>query len=275
MKQCVNSIPVERYGILVQDAHVLEFDEIAEQVRRLGYAFLDSGYSEIELEQISEAFNRTRADYIQAYGEARLQSANELYTIRAPLAHGGPEFVRLATNPRLLNVLGRLIQGKYTLNQQNGVINPPRGSYNQGAWHRDLPYQHYVSNTPLAINALFCVDDFTLENGSTFVLPATHKSANYPSESYIRRNAIQIEAKAGQYILLDCMVFHSGGFNSTGTERRAVNHVYTIPYFKQQIKLSHLLRNVELSSDQKELFGFKFDEPSSIDEYLINRIKQN
>ena len=210
----------------------------------------------------------------QAYGEARLRSAKEFHTIRAPLTHGDPFFVRLATNQNLLKVLGKLILGKFILNQQNGVINPPGETYNQGAWHRDLPYQHFISNSPLAVNALFCVDDFTLENGSTFVLPATHKTANYPSDSYIRRNALQVEALAGQYILLDCMLFHSGGFNRTEKERRAVNHVYTIPYFKQQIKLPELLKDVHLTSDQQELFGFKFEEPCSIDQYLANRTQK-
>ncbi len=269
-----NPIPVQSYGVLFKDNHGSEFDEVAEQVRRLGYAILDSGYSAEELKQLSEAFNLTRANYVQAYGEARLRSANEFHTIRAPLTHGDPVFVRLATNQNLLKVLGKLILGKFILNQQNGVINPPGETYNQGAWHRDLPYQHYISNSPLAVNALFCVDDFTRENGSTFVLPATHKTANYPSESYIRRNALQVEAKAGQYILLDCMLFHSGGFNHTEKERRAVNHVYTIPYFKQQIKLPELLKDVHLTSDQKELFGFKFEEPCSIDQYLANRTQK-
>jgi hypothetical protein len=211
-------IPVESYGVLVQDNHGSEIDEVAESVRRLGYAILDSGYSVKELKQLSEAFNLTRTNYVKSYGEARLRSAKEFHTIRAPLANGDPILFRLATNQNLLNVLGKLILGKLILNQQNGVINPPSETFNQGAWHRGLPYQHYISSSPLAVNALFCVDDFTLENGSTFVLPATHQSANYPSEQYIRRNALQLEAKAGQYILLDCMIFHSGGFNRSNME---------------------------------------------------------
>jgi ectoine hydroxylase-related dioxygenase (phytanoyl-CoA dioxygenase family) len=271
MAKIPNLIPVRSYGVLAQDNLASELDEVAEQVRRIGYAVLDSGYTIGELTKLSEAFNQTRTDYVQKYGEARLRSANEFHTVRAPLTHGDSAFVRLATNQNLLSVLGKLILGKFILNQQNGVINPPGETYNQGAWHRDLPYQHYISNTPLAVNALFCVDDFTLENGSTFVLPATHKTANYPSESYIRRNALQVEAKAGQYILLDCMLFHSGGFNRTNIERRAVNHVYTIPYLKQQIKLPDLLQHANLEPYQKELFGFNFQEPTSIDNYL-NRI---
>jgi len=266
-------IPVKSYGVLFRDKHGTEFDEIAEQVKRIGFAILDSGYSVKELNQLSEAFNLTRTNYVKAYGELRLRSANEFYTIRAPLIHGDPAFVQLATNQNLLTVLGKLIDGKFILNQQNGVINPAGEDYNQGAWHRDLPYQHFVSNSPLAINALFCVDDFTLENGSTYVLPASHKTANYPSESYIRRNSLQLEAKSGQYILLDCMTFHSGGFNRTGEDRRAVNHVYTIPYFKQQIRLPELLKQVNIEPHLKELFGFNFQEPTSIENYLAGLVQ--
>jgi ectoine hydroxylase-related dioxygenase (phytanoyl-CoA dioxygenase family) len=271
MTSTLSPIPDLTYGVLLQDKPESELEDVAEQVRRLGYALLDSGLSTAELSQLSDAFERTRADYVQTWGEARLRSANEFHTVRAPLTHGDPVFMRLATNGNLMAVLGKLIVGKFILNQQNGVINPPGETYNQGAWHRDLPYQHYVSSSPLAVNALFCVDDFTLENGATFVLPASHKAMNAPSESYVRRHALQIEARAGQFILLDCMLFHSGGFNRTDKERRAVNHVYTIPYFKQQIKLPELLKKEGLSTSQMELLGFTVQEPTSIEQYLASR----
>jgi ectoine hydroxylase-related dioxygenase (phytanoyl-CoA dioxygenase family) len=264
-------IPAANYGVLLREQAATELDEVAEQVSRLGYALLDSGLAPDELAHLSEAFDRTRRQYLDNWGEARLRSANEFHTIRALLTHGDPVFVSLASNARLMAVLAKLIAGKFVLNQQNGVINPPGEGYNQGAWHRDLPYQHFVSSSPLAINALFCIDDFTLENGSTFVLPATHKTASFPSDAYIQRNALQLQAKAGQYLLLDCMMFHSGGFNRTDKERRAVNHVYTIPYFKQQIKLAGLLKHHSLSPRQQELFGFSYQEPTSIEQYLSDR----
>lgn len=273
MTSASSPIPVANYGVLLQDPPASDLDEIAEQTRRLGYAILDSGFSADELLSISEAFNRTHTAYVQTWGEQRLRSANEIHTIRAPLTQGDPAFLRLATRQNLMSVLSKLITGKFILNQQNGVINPPGETYNQGAWHRDLPYQHYVSNSPLAVNALFCIDDFTLENGSTFVLPASHKAVNYPSEAYIRRNAVQVEAKAGQYILLDCMLFHSGGFNRTDKARRAVNHVYTIPYFKQQIKLPELMAKLDLTPMEREIFGFGYQEPTSIDQYLDHRVR--
>lgn len=269
-----SSIPEAAYGVLKQDRFESGQDEVAEQVRRLGYAILDSGYTPAQLKEISEAFNHVRERYVHAWGETRLRSLNEYHTMRALLTHGGEPFMQLAMNRNLMAVLRQLIVGKFILNQQNGVINPPGETYNQGAWHRDLPYQHYVSSSPLAVNALFCVDDFTFENGSTFVLPASHKATAFPSENYVRKNAVQVEAKAGQYILLDCMVFHSGGFNRTVKERRAVNHVYNIPYFKQQINLPVSMRVDGLSAEARELMGFDYQEPASIEQYLASRSKK-
>lgn len=268
----IGHIPEISYGVLTQNKPLSKLDEIAEQVRLLGYAVLDSGYAPGELKQLSEAFNQVRKAYLQKYGESSLRIKKELHTVRAPLAFGDPNFIKMATNKKLIRVLRKLIIGKFILNQQNGVINPPGENYSQGAWHRDLPYQHYVSSTPLAVNALFCLDDFTEQNGSTLVLPASHKTVNFPSTSYIQRNALQVQAKAGSYILLDCMLFHSGGFNESKIERRAVNHVFTIPYFKQQIKLLDLIRHLDLDRDQQELFGFNFQEPTSVDQFLENKI---
>lgn len=264
-------VPEASYGVLKQDRCESDLDELAEQVRRLGHGVLDSGYPKDVLEDISRAFEQMRGRYVGVYGKERLEGLNELQTVRLPLVHGGPLFLQLACNPNLLAVLRKLIAGKFILNQQNGVINPPGKTYNQGAWHRDFPYQHFVSSSPLAINALFCVDDFTHENGSTFVLPASHKTEAFPSAAYIRKNALQVQAKAGQFILLDCMAFHSGGFNKTDRERRGVNHVYNIPYFKQQINIPLNMPPEGLSAEQREILGFGQVEPESIEKYLASR----
>jgi hypothetical protein len=265
------NIPSASYGILQQNLPESALDETAEQVRNLGYAILDSGYSLSELRSISEEFERTRKQYVEKYGEINLRSLNEFHTIRAPLTHGGEVFLGLALNENLLSLLKKLIQGKFILNQQNGVINPPQETYNQGAWHRDLPYQHFISTKPIAINALFCVDDFTFENGATFVLPASHKSEAFPSGNYVKKNALQVEAKAGCFIVLDCMVFHAGGFNKTNLERRAVNHLYNIPYFKQQINIPLNMASAKLSAEAKDILGFNYLELDSISDYLSKR----
>jgi ectoine hydroxylase-related dioxygenase (phytanoyl-CoA dioxygenase family) len=266
-----NNTPDTFYGILERDQPESEIEEAVEQVRRLGYAIIDSECSRTELQAISSAFDHTWEQYITTHGKTTLENLNERYTVRAPLLHGGKEFLQLAMKGNLLAVLRKLFKGKFILNQQNGIVNPSKESYNQGAWHRDLPYQHFVSSRPIAINALFCIDDFTFQNGGTFVLPASHKSESFPSVGYINRNAVQVEASAGSYILLDCMLFHAGGYNSTNSARRAVNHVYTIPYFKQQVNLPANMRKEGLTDEEADILGFNNREPQSIIEYLSSR----
>lgn len=268
-----NYIPDTCYGMLKQQQCVSSVDEIVEQVRAVGYAVLDAGYSSETLREISSEFEETRVNYVKQHGAPVLSGLNEMHTIRSPLTHGGELFTDLIFNAQLMKVLKQLISGKFILNQQNGIINPPKEEYNQGMWHRDLPYQHFISTTPLAINALFCVDDFTKENGATFVLPASHKLSDFPSWAYVEKNALQIEAPAGSFILLDCMLFHSGGRNTSLLERRAINHVYNIPYFKQQINIPMNMLGVDLSPERREILGFNFTESASISDYFSSKLK--
>jgi ectoine hydroxylase-related dioxygenase (phytanoyl-CoA dioxygenase family) len=266
----MNDIPSKYYGVLQQEDPISEIDETVEQVVKIGYAVLDAGYNAAELHSLSDEFDRMHHQYVKTYGESSLRGSNEFNTIRAPLTQSKP-FLDLALNENLLSLVKQLIPGKFILNQQNGIINPPQEAYNQDAWHRDLPYQHFVSTKPLAVNALFCVDDFTCENGATFVLPASHKSESFPSKKFISNNAVQVEAKAGSFLVLDCMMFHAGGYNKTMSSRRAVNHVFNIPYFKQQINISNNMETIDLSDEAKDILGFNYTEPASVSDYLSKR----
>lgn len=265
------SSPGRSYGVLRQEPDGDDIDLAAERVRRLGFAVFDAGLGEQELQTLSSAFDQTREAYIQCHGRERLERIDELNTVRAPLVHGDPWFLRLATLPRLLALVSRLISGTYILNQQNGVINPPGHDYNQGAWHRDLPYQHFVSSRPIAVNALFCLDAFRSDNGATHVLPASHRAEDFPSSAFVQEQALQVLAPAGSFLVLDAMLFHSGGSNRSGQERRAVNHLFTIPYIKQQICLPECLSPDGLDAAQRALLGFRNVEPPSVDAYLQSK----
>jgi ectoine hydroxylase-related dioxygenase (phytanoyl-CoA dioxygenase family) len=261
-------ITQDAYGVLMAHSAKSNIEQIAEQVRMLGYGVIDSGMNAEQVAKVGEAFDRIRVRYLKEFKVERLSKQNEQHTIRAMLIHGEPIFIRLATNPILLEIISNLIRGKFYLNQQNGVINPPKEEFNQGKWHRDLPYQHFVSSTPLAINALYCIDDFTIYNGATAVLPATHKTEAFPSASFIKANSKQITAKAGSFIVLDCMVYHKGSLNHTNHTRRAVNHVYTIPYIKQQVSFIRQMKLHDLTQEEQQLFGYDCLEYASIAEFL-------
>jgi hypothetical protein len=264
--------PVPRYGVLTQSTSADELARAVESLRLSGFAVLDAGYKAAEIQELQDRFDSLRARYLIEFGIEALQAIDEHNTIRCPLSQD-PAFLDLATNARVLDLCGRLIGPGFILNQQNGIVNPgDSATYNQGAYHRDLPYQHFVSSRPLAINALYCIDEFTAENGATLVIPATHKEEAFPSDDYVRANEQVIAAPAGSFLVLDCMVYHRGGRNRSGKDRRAVNHMYTVGLMRQQIELPALLGDSFTADPSlRRLLGFDYAAPRSTAEYYEDR----
>jgi ectoine hydroxylase-related dioxygenase (phytanoyl-CoA dioxygenase family) len=268
--------PPPRYGVHRQSQGESALDQAVETIRLLGYAVVDGGYTADDMARFSAAFDRALASVYERHGGRNaLARIDEHNTIRAPLAID-KLFLKLVLNPNILTVCRRLIADYIVLNQQNGIVNPPHGeNYNQRAFHRDLPYQHFVSSHPLAINALFCLDDFTAENGATYVIPASHKHEAFPSDATVAASQIQVCAPAGSYIVLDCMLYHSGGVNRTAQPRRAVNHVYSVPIIRPQIDLPAVLGpDYTGDSDLRRLLGYGVRVPASLEAYYATRKAQ-
>jgi ectoine hydroxylase-related dioxygenase (phytanoyl-CoA dioxygenase family) len=267
---------LDRYGVIEQTISETDVEYACESIRHLGYAVIDGGYQPDWLKALSDAFERAHRRHGSEHGGIEaLRAVDEHNTIRLPLAYE-PIFLEIAANSKILAICRQLIANYVVLNQQNGVINPPHaGKYNQGAWHRDLPYQHFVSSRPLAINALFCLDPFTAENGATKVLPASHRQEAFPSDRFVDTEGIAVTAPAGSFIVLDCMVFHSGGINVTDRARRAVNHVYSIPLLRQQIDLPDALGETFVTDGElRKLLGYDVRTPRSVAEYLAARTRK-
>lgn len=269
----MSAINERSYGIHRRVAAENDLDDACESLVTLGYAVLEGGFTPAELDELSVAFDAARRHSEEAAGgREALRKIDEHNTIRVAFHHDS-RLLALATNQRVLSVVRRSISDYVVLSQQNGIINPANAAeYNQGAWHRDLPYQHVVFSRPMAINALFCMDDFTFENGATIVLPATHKQEEFPSSRFVQTAALQVTAPRGSYILLDCMTYHTGATNRTPRDRRAVNHVYTSPIIRQQIDLPAMLGE-SFTEDQavRQLLGYGVRTPRSLEEYFASR----
>ncbi|ARQ57008.1 phytanoyl-CoA dioxygenase protein [Rhizobium sp. Kim5] len=267
---------IASYGIKEQLQSSTAIDHAVEQIRLLGYAVVDGGYSPEEIATFGKAFDAARTEMEARHGgRARLEAIDEHNTIRLPMLYN-KLFLQLAMNDNITELCGRLLSDYFVLNQQNGISNPGSAArYNQGAYHRDLPFQHFTSSRPLAINALYCIDDFTTENGATFVIPASHKQEPFPSDAMVNALQLQVPARAGSFIVLDCMTYHTGGVNHTQRERRAVNHVYTIPLLKQQIDFPAALKE-DFTNDQKarRLLGYGLSIPTDVQSYYRSRISE-
>ncbi len=265
---------ISRYGVLETTGAMDVYDVLAEEVRLLGYSALDAALSESELDNYSKFFDEAELQY-GAEASAKgfnLDEISERDTIRL-LPTVNRHFWEIVFNERLHHLLSRLLGGYYILNQVNGLINRGNQSkYHQSQYHRDLPYQHFTSSRPLAINALFALDDFTIDNGATRVIPGSHHREAFPPDEVVRRLEKQVTVKRGTFIVLDCMAYHAGSTNMTERNRRAINHVFTIPMLRQQFHIPSVVSDASgFSGQQKKILGYGLEEFRSVEAWLGSR----
>ncbi len=203
-----------------------------EEIQNLGFTIVEDVLDAGDLVRCREKIDTVYAMQEEEMGVAYLETIKEKDMCRLPLKYD-EFFIDMAIREPVLELVKVFLGEYFILNLQNAIINTSSEVHHQSSWHRDLPYQNYTISRPLAINALFCIDDFSYESGGTVVVPYTHKMEVLPSDRYIEKHQVTAEAKAGSVIVFDSMLFHKAGFNHSNNTRRALNHIYTTPIMKQ------------------------------------------
>lgn len=230
------------YGVRERRADGDATDLHAEELQRDGYTVLEGVFSAAHMAALAGRLDTLlERQTAECGGEAALQRARDADLLRCPLAYD-ESLLEVACAAPVMAVAQRLLGENVVLLMQNAVVNRPRREQAQSRYHRDLNYQHWTSSRPLALNYLVCVDRFFVEGGATWVLPGSHRDEAFPSSAYVRRHERPIEAEPGAVVMMDAMLFHRSGHNTTEHHtRRAVNHVVGAPLLAQQIDIPRML----------------------------------
>jgi ectoine hydroxylase-related dioxygenase (phytanoyl-CoA dioxygenase family) len=263
------------YGVTSQRTieDIAEFHQ--EEVTIKGFTIVKDALSAKELTEARTKLDAIYAELAAEYGEDNLDNINEKNFIRTPFKSDDFFLHKVALNTQVTDIVNRILGDYYILHLQNAILNKPNEAHHQSSWHRDLPYQNFVISKPLAIGALFCIDEFTLENGCTFAVPFTHKVEMIPSKQYIDANKLPLVAPAGSVIVFDSMLFHQAGYNQSQNMRRAINNVYITPILKQQIDLPKMLGE-DYTTDPyiRRFLGYDSAVVGSDDAWRVNRRKK-
>jgi len=255
------------YGINEQTQINNEVSQYAEEVSLRGYTVVPDIFSSSELDQWREKIDLQYSLQENEFGREFLDQIQEADICRAPIIYDFT-FIQLAAHPYLLSVVERLLGNYFILSVQNAIINRPNQIHHQYSWHRDLPYQNFVTSRPIAINVLFAIDEFSEMTGATYFLPFSHRSEIIPSNKYIDSNGIVATAPAGSAIVFDSMLLHRAGVNKSQITRRSVNHMYTIPLIKQQCDLPRGLgERPELDPAIARLLGYTSQVPVNAEDW--------
>ncbi len=267
---------LDAYGVSERLAQTDAMDELVAELKINGFAILESGFPAEFIDRLKSGIDRVYKRQVDDIGgESVLQKINDADTARCMLAYE-QDFLHVATSEPLMQLARRFLGPEYVLMMQNGLLNRPDRENYQAKWHRDLNYQHWTSSKPMALNALLCIDEFTYENGATFVLPGTHHVAPFPTDAFVRKFQKQLAAPAGSFLILDAMLYHRSGINRSAGIRRAVNHVIGLPFMAQQIDIPSALSRmgVKTPTDQamRKYLGYRWAPAADVADWRGRRV---
>ena len=261
-------------GVSEQSMAVNDVDIAVEEIERNGYTILDNVLSDAELiylyDGVLERIYRIQCEEIG--GEDVMLKIGEDGSVKHLFSYDD-FFVQMLTKEPPFSIIKSFLGENISLYLQNAIMNFSGVENPASVWHRDLPYQHYVSDSPLALTSLYVVDEFNSDTGGPFVLSGSHKFGKFPSSQFVERHAQQICAPVGSVLLFDSMLYHQAGYNRSDKVRRAISQTFTVPIIRPQIDIPVLLDG-KYSDDPilRKLFSYDYRSSESALAYRQRRI---
>lgn len=222
------------------------------------------------------------------------------------LVNKGSCFRDLVTHPLIEELVGHVLGKYYLLSSHSANIARPGGTrmgLHSDQWWMPQPYnpkkgkilvsemsrrpdESYVNNDPslgiapaACCNAMWMLNDFDSENGSTEVVPGTHLSGALPDpDNQSDYHIVQPSAPAGSLMVFDGRLWHGTGANTSTRNRLGVLTLFCAPQFRQQenqiVGLNPELWE-KISDKLKDRLGFRTWNVYGRVETATNRITLN
>ncbi|HEX2916526.1 MAG TPA: phytanoyl-CoA dioxygenase family protein [Chloroflexia bacterium] len=139
------------------------------------------------------------------------------------LLNRGAPFERLFTYPKLLAAMYHIL-GEFKFTGMH-ARDPLAGNGQQGL-HADWPFR--APSEPYQVaNSIWMLDDFTVENGATRVVPGSHAISHQlpkylADPAYTHPDELIVTAPAGSVLIFNGHLLHSGRRNQSQKPRRGI-----------------------------------------------------
>ena len=139
----------------------------------------------------------------------------------------------LVCDPRLLAVVQGML-GPHVQVSVVAMFDLLPGAKAQGLHQDDGLWPIPRPHPPFVANAVIAVDDFTVENGATMLVPESHKWHDRPVQQPPDISPIQVEMSAGSMLIWTGALWHGGGANRSDSSRLAIDINFNLSYLRQQ-----------------------------------------
>ncbi len=182
-------------------------------LRDQGFALLRSALRLQEVELVREAFGSP-------------SPGSTLHEELDDRGSGGLIWETVAEHPVVTAVLDEMLE-EYEVYIHGR--DPGLGAGGQGLHADRPPGRHHPVD---GVTVLWMLDEFTVRNGATRVVPFSHRGAaavpkGLAQPGIVHPDEVVLTGRPGDALLLDAHLWHSGRENTSGSRRRAVQMIAT------------------------------------------------
>ncbi len=208
--------------VITQDV-AFDVEAVKADLERDGFAVIERVLSSDQCGELRATLDRLEAEDI-ASGRGWIYDDGSNQRVWA-LLNRSEEFVPLATNPSVLEVVGHLLEKPFLLSYLHSNTTGPGGK--RQALHLDQSYMHNPLNYAVSVNAVWAIDPFTEENGATCFVRGSHKLERHPINDEPEAERTPAVAPEGSLLFIDGRVWHHAGANRSSVRRRAIFAYYS------------------------------------------------
>jgi phytanoyl-CoA hydroxylase len=219
----------------------------SERFERDGYLAVENVLSDDEVQTL-----RACADRLQAHA-AGLTDSTDRFMLKAFGDGGGgrilqqvaephelgAEWMALARDPRVLDVVAALLGPNIMLYYSMFMMKPPRQGF-AAPWHQDFAF--FVHNRARLLACQVYIDDSTIENGCVNVVPGSHKFGllnHFKDDVFVDHvqgdvsaydaQAVPVPMRAGGMVIWHALTLHASAPNRSEKPRRGIVFEYKDP----------------------------------------------
>lgn len=217
--------------------------EILQQLREQGYAMIPDFLSAAQLAKVNNLYDAMLGNH-SGRNNFEGNLTERVYTLVAR----DRVFQDIVEDSRIMALCDELFMPNYLLTASQAIVIGP-GETPQ-PWHTDDSFYPIPRPRPMiSVSTIVAVDDFTVENGATEMVPGSHlwddeQIAGHYSRGDFERDPNLIDRLSGKAVPMEmsagsCLVFagtalHRGGANDSQGNRRAFSNQYCEPWARPQ-----------------------------------------
>ena len=242
------------------------------ELKKTGICFLRN---QIDEGLIEELRNAVEISFVKHRG-IQVSLNNEINSDGVALNVFNDDFAYIKLLEKLMelgvikDIENKFFKSKFILNSISALDNKPNSPNFSAIVHRDIKF--FSKDLPIMLNALVLLDDFTVENGATMLLPNSHKIEEKPTDFSFITECIRAVGKKGDILLFNSNIWHCSAPNKTNESRRAIPMTFSKSCIKQMFDYTKSIEANSMynfSKEMKQLLGFDSRVPCTLEEWYL------